>query len=203
MIALQRDFDVPAQLFEPSVAHGNSEIASGDIFQFVAFVKDDGPGLRQNSGIGRVLGLLLDRKIGKEQVMIDDDDVALHRFAVHFGDEAAVPGAAFLTQAGIGAGVDLVPERAGFGKRRQLGAVSGLRHLLPGGDGAVVLDLFQSAEHGLVGEVVELLAAEIVVAPLHVTDFELAFAVGKERLFEKRDILMRRAVPADSWFRWK
>ena len=53
-----------------------------------------------------------------------------------------------------------------------------------------MLDLFQSAEHGLVGEVVELLAAQIVVAPLHVTDVELAFAVGKKRLFEKRDIFV-------------
>ena len=123
-------------------------------------------------------------------MMVDDDDVALHRLAMHFGDEAAVPGAAFLSQAGVGAGVNLVPERAGFGKRCQFGAVAGIRHLLPGGDGAVVLDLLQSAEHGLIGEVIELLAAQIVVAALHVTDFELAFAVGKKRLFEKRDILV-------------
>ena len=61
---------------------------------------------------------------------------------------------------------------------------------LPGGDGAVVLDLLQPAEHGLVGQVVELLAAQIVVAPLHVADLQLAFAVGKKRLLEKRNIFV-------------
>ncbi len=154
----------------------------------MGFVENHGARLRQDSGIGRILSLLLDRQVGEKQVMVDDDDVALHRLAVHLGDEAAVPGAALLSQAGIGAGVDLVPERAGLGKRRQFGPVAGIRHFLPGGDGAVVLDLLQSAEHGLVGQVVELLAAQIVVAPLHVTDLQLAFAAGKKRLFEKRDI---------------
>ena len=62
--------------------------------------------------------------------------------------------------------------------------------LLPRGDGAVVLDLLQAAQHRLVGKVVELLAAQIVVAPLHVADVQLAFAVGEKRLLEKRDILM-------------
>ena len=126
VVALQRDFDVAAQLFEASVADGNPEIASGHVFQFVGFVENHGAGLGQNSGIGRVLGLLLDREIGKKQMMVDDDDVALHRLAMHLGDEAAVPGAAFLSQAGVGAGVDLVPERAGLGKRRQFGAVAGI-----------------------------------------------------------------------------
>ena len=190
MVALQRDFHVAAQLFESPVADGNAEIAAGNVFQFVAFVEDHRADLGQNAGIGRVLGLLLDGEIGEEQMMIDDDDVALHRLAPHFGDEAFVPGAAFLAEAGVGARVELVPERAGFGQRREFGTVAGLRHLLPGGDGAVVLDLLQSAEHRLVGEVVELLAAQIVVAPLHVADVQLAFAVGKKRLFEKRDILV-------------
>ncbi len=190
MIALQRDFHVAAQLLKAGVADRNSEVASRHVFQFVGFVENYRANLGQNSGVGRVLGLLLDGEVGKEQMMIDDDDVALHRPAMHLGDEAAVPGAALLPQAGVGAGIELVPERAGFGKRRQFGLVPGLRDLFPGGDGAVVLDLLQSAQHGLIGKVIELLAAQIVVAALHVADFELAFAVGEKRLLEKRDILV-------------
>jgi hypothetical protein len=53
-----------------------------------------------------------------------------------------------------------VPEGAGLGQFGEFGAVAGLRRFLPGGDGAVVLDLFQSAEHGLVGEVEKLFAAQ-------------------------------------------
>src|SRR4029077_18553183 len=116
MVALQRDFHIAAQLLESPIAHRNSEIASGNIFQFVALVKNDGPSFGQDSSIGGILGLLLDRKISEKQVMVDDDDVTLHRLAVHFGDEAAVPGAAFLSQAGVGACVNLVPESAGFRK---------------------------------------------------------------------------------------
>ena len=109
---------------------------------------------------------------------------------VHLGDEAACPTRCISAQAGVGAGIQLVPERAGLGKRRQFGAVAGLRRLLPGRDRAVLFDLFQAAQHRLVGQVVELLAAQIVVAPLHVADVQLAFAVGKKRLLEKRNIFV-------------
>src|SRR6185437_5383227 len=188
VVALQGNLDVPAQLFESSVAHGNSEIASRDVFQFMGFVENYGSRLRENSGIGRILSLLLDRQVSKKKVVVDDDDVALHRLAMHLGNEAAVPGAALLSQASIGAGIDLVPEGAGLGKRCQFGPVAGIRHFFPGGNGAVVLDLLESAEHGLIGQVVELLAAQIVVASLHVTGLQLAFAAGEERLLEKRDV---------------
>ncbi len=109
---------------------------------------------------------------------------------MHLGDKAALPGAAFLSQTGVRAGVELVPQGAGLWKRGQFGFISRLRDLLPGRNGAVVLDLLQAAEHRLIGKIVQFLAAKVVVPSLHVTDFQLAFAVGKKRLFEKRDILM-------------
>ncbi len=86
---------------------------------------------------------------------------------------------ALLAEAGVGARVELVPESAGFGQFGEFGAVAGLRRFLPGGDGAEVLDLFQAAEHGLVGEVVELFAAEIIVASFHVADAQLAISSGE------------------------
>src|ERR1700674_2072797 len=112
-------------------------------------------------------------------MMIDDDDVTLHRPAVHFRDETSIPRAAFLADTGVGTRVDLMPERAGLGEFREFGAVSGLRRLLPRGNGAVVLDLLQAAQYWLAGEVIELFAAQIVVAPLHVADVQTALAIGK------------------------
>ncbi len=122
--------------------------------------------------------------------MVDDDDVALRRSPVHFGDEASLKCAALLAQAGLGARIQLVPQRAGLRQRRQFRAVTGLRRLLPGSDGAIVLDLLQSRQHRLVGQVIELLLAEIVVAALHVADIQLAIAVREERLLEERDVFV-------------
>src|SRR5208283_4947307 len=120
-----------------------------------------------------------------KQMVIDDDDVAFGCAPPHFGDEAAVVFLAFLAEAGIGPGVELVPESAGFGKFREFGAITGLRRFLPRGDGAVVLDLLQSAEHGLIGEVEKLLAAKIVAASLHVADAQLAILSGKQRTLQR------------------
>src|ERR1035441_4524662 len=103
-------------------------------------------------------------------MVIDDDDVALSRAPPHLGDEAAAVFLAFLAETSIGPRVEFVPKSAGLGQFREFRAVAGLRCLLPRGDSAVVLNLFQPAEHGLVGEVDKFLAAKIVVTPLHVTD---------------------------------
>src|SRR5438034_857758 len=84
-------------------------------------------------------------------MMIDDDDVALHRPAVHFGDKTSIPRAAFLAETGVGASVELVPERARFRQRCQLRPVARLRVLLPCSNRAVVLDFIQAAEDLLYG----------------------------------------------------
>ena len=52
-------------------------------------VEDNRRGLGQNARIGRARRLLLDAQIGKEEVVVDDDDVRLERLAPHFGDKAA------------------------------------------------------------------------------------------------------------------
>ena len=76
----------------------------------------------------------------------------------------------------------------------EFGAVAGLRRFLPRGDGAVVLDLFQSAKHWLVGEVVEFLAAEIVVAPLHVADAQISISIRKQRPLQRGDVLKKKLL---------
>ncbi len=56
-------------------------------------------------------GLLLDVEVGEEEVVVDDDEVGFERLAPHLGDEAGLPVRAGLAEAGLGAGVELGPER--------------------------------------------------------------------------------------------
>ena len=63
----------------------------------------------------RAIRLQLDGKIGEEQVMVDDDDVALHRPPPHFRDEAALQLAALLPRQASRAGIQFVPQLAGLG----------------------------------------------------------------------------------------
>ena len=188
-LAVQEVFNIARQFVHPQVTDRNPEVAAGDIFQFVRLVENHRPALGKHAGVGRALGFELDGEVGEEQVVVHDDDVALGRVAAHLGDEAAVIVLAFLAETGIGPRIELVPESAGFGQFGEFGAIAGLRCFLPGGDGAEMLNLFQPAENRLIGEVEELLAAEIVVATLHVADAELPVTIREQRQFQRRDIL--------------
>src|ERR1035438_7417947 len=103
-------------------------------------------------------------------MMIDDDDVAFHPPPSHFGDEAALPLATLLPDASVGAGIQFVPKCAGFGEFREFRSIPGRSRLLPRGNRAILLDLFQSVRHWLTGEIVELFATQIIVAAFHVTN---------------------------------
>jgi hypothetical protein len=75
----------------------------------VRFVKDNGRALGQDTNIRSVARSLLDAEVRKEEVMVDDDDVALRSAAAHLGDEAAVVLRALLSGATVGASVELRP----------------------------------------------------------------------------------------------
>ena len=126
--------------------------------------------------------------------MVDDNDVALHRPAVHLGNETGLKRTAFLAEAGVRTRIQLVPESACLRQGREFGAVAGMRGLLPGSDRAVVLDFLEPGKHGLIGQVVQLLLAEIIVAPLHVADIQLALAVREEGLLEERNVFIEKLL---------
>jgi len=65
--------------------------------------------------------LLLDREVGKEKMVVDDDEVALQGFATHLGDEAVIEVRACLAEAGFAACVELGPEERVLGQIGQLG----------------------------------------------------------------------------------
>jgi len=90
LVAHQRSFHIARKFFQSLVAQGNAEVTSGHVFQFMSFVENHRPHLRQDARIGRVLRFLLDREVRKEEMMVDDDDVAFLCPPVHFGDEAGL-----------------------------------------------------------------------------------------------------------------
>ena len=122
-------------------------------------VEDHRVHLGQDAGVGGMVGSVLDGQVGEEQVVIDNDDVAAHGLAVHFGDEAAVKNAALLSQTGLGTRVELVPQQTGLGKRRKFRPVSARGGRLPCGDRPVLVDFLESGENRAIRESIELLAA--------------------------------------------
>src|SRR6202034_4577018 len=100
--------------------------------------------------------------------MVDDDDVAFHRLAAHFRDEAALDLATLLPRAGIGAGIRFVPKQAGCGQFGEYRAIPSRSVLLPSRNSAVLLNLIETAEHRVNGHIVQSLEAKIVLAAFHV-----------------------------------
>ena len=165
----------------------DAEVLRGDVFELVGFVEDDDGGFGEDAGVGGSGGLLLDGKVGEEEVVIDDDEVGLEGLAAHLGDEAGLPVGAGLAEADLGAGVELVPERGGLREVVDLGAIAGFGGALPLEDGVELRDVVEAGEDGVVAEGVELLLAEVVGAALHVADAQRA-GVGEDG-FKERDVL--------------
>jgi hypothetical protein len=90
-VPLQKILNIAAEFFETRCADGDPEIAAGNVFQFVRLVEDHDPCVGKDACVGGAFGLLFDSEIGKEQVMIDDHDVAFRGATPHLGNEALVP----------------------------------------------------------------------------------------------------------------
>ena len=113
--------DIANQLLKLVVAHADAEVSSRDVFDLVRFVENHRGVLRDDAAEI----LVLHRQVREEQVMIDDDDVALVRALVHLRDEAALELLALLSRAKLAPRIDLVPGRTRLGQRLDLRAVAG------------------------------------------------------------------------------
>ena len=182
--ASEHGFGVAGQLVKAGVGEGNAKVLAGDVFELVGFVEDDGGGFGQDAGVGRSGGLLFDGEVGEEEVVVDDDDVALKGLATHLGDEALLPVGAGLAEADFAAGVEFMPEVGALGEVVDLGAIAGLGGALPLQDGVELRDFFEAGEQRIVAQGVEFLLADVVGAALHVADAE-----GAEEGFEEGDVL--------------
>ncbi len=133
---------------------------------------------------------VLKGKIGEKQMMIDDDDIALHRPLMHQRNEAALVIRALLAGAEIGARIHLGPRRAGFGQRFDFGPVAEFGGLFPFADGLEIRHFLQTGEHWLLIHVVDFLAAGVVGAAFHVADFEWPRKV----LLQERNVLEKELL---------
>ena len=181
------DAQVAPQVLEAVIADRDAEILPHHVLDFVGFVEHHGMIIGQDAAL---VVLVLQRKVGEEEVVVDDDDVAFQRPLVHQGDETAVVVGALLPAAQFGAGIHLGPGRGRFGQGLDFGAVAHLAGLLPLADDLEIGDLFQPGEHRSVLGVVDLLAAGVIIAPLHVADLKGA----REVLLEERDVLEEKLL---------
>src|SRR3989442_4852362 len=78
--------DIAPQFLKPVVAHRDTEILTGDILDLVSFIENH----RMIFGQDATKLFIFDGQVGKKQVMVDDDDVALHGALVHEGHETAL-----------------------------------------------------------------------------------------------------------------
>src|SRR5579871_2832375 len=129
-------------------------------------------------------------------MVVDDDNVAFHPSPAHFRNKASFPLAAFLSGAGFGTSIKLVPEQARFGQFSQFSAITGGRVLFPSRDCPILLDFLEAAQHRLVRQVIQLLAAEIIVSTLHVADRESRSRrrVFVEGLLKKGNIFVEKLL---------
>ena len=99
-------------------------------------------------------------------MMVDDDDVGRGGALAHPRDEAVVVARALGAEAGVGGRRDVVPEREVLRQILQLGAIAGLGARRPLADDRQEDVVDRRA--GAVGELIELVEAQVVRAPLHV-----------------------------------
>ena len=106
---------VAHELVEPVVAHRHAEILRRDVLELVRLVDDRVAALRNDLAVGA----LPDRRVGAQQMMIDDDQVRLGGALPHPRDEAVGVARALGADAVLRRGGDLAPERQVLGKVRR------------------------------------------------------------------------------------
>ena len=88
-LAADQKVGIANKVFDAHVRQRTAEVIRGDGFELVGLVEDDGRGRRQNAGVGRSHGFGAYGGIGKEEMVIHDDQVRLGGATAHLRDEAA------------------------------------------------------------------------------------------------------------------
>ena len=148
------------------------------------FVQNHRRVIRQHAPVSAVT----QGEIGKEQVMIHDDNVGLRGAVAHARDEAGIKVRTLLPRTGFRPRIDVAPERKILGQVRQLGAIAGLSSLRPVRYFFKVIHLIEAAEDRRVSRTMKPLQAKIVVAALHVGGSEF---LGHDAL-EKRNVFLHQ-----------
>jgi hypothetical protein len=112
---------IPAQVEELAGANGDPEETAGHLGQLVSLVDD--VGIRRGQQLTKPL--VLDGKVGAEQVMIDHHHIRLLSTAPGLHQMATAEGGAFTAQTVVAGGGDEGPHRSLLGQVGQLGDVAG------------------------------------------------------------------------------
>ena len=123
----QQALAVAHQIVGAGVADRDAEVLRRHILDLMRLVHDE----RRARGNHFAERALADRRIGAQQVMVDDDDVGLGGALAHQRDVAVAVARALGAETGVGLGRDLLPEREVLRQIAQLGAVAGRRGLRP------------------------------------------------------------------------
>ncbi len=159
------DRDVAGQFFELVAGNGDAEILAGDVFDVVRFVENHGAIFGDDAG--QVFAF--HGEVGEEQVVIDDDDVAIpapsdaccvmkqRSNCGHFWPVQRSPRASILAQAELDSGRDLISARSPVSV-----VFSHSRMIWKSATSS------RPVEHGLLFGIVDFLAAGVVGAAFHV-----------------------------------
>ncbi len=119
----QQALTVADQIVGAGVADGHAEVLRRHILDLMRFVHDERRARRNHLAVRA----RAHRRIGAQQVMVDDHDVRLRRALAHQRDMAIAVARALGAETGVRVGRDLLPQRKVFGQVAQLGAVAGCR----------------------------------------------------------------------------
>ena len=172
------------------IADADPEVLPRDIFNLVRFVEDHGRVVRQNAPPN---GLVAHRQIGKEQVVVDDDDVAFRARrcisvikqrsnCLHF-----CPAQDSLRASSFHH-VLLLSASSRSSLRSPVSVFCSQSRMM-----RKSRDFLDAGQHRLPLGVVQLLAAQVVGAPLHVADRKrlIEEALQKRQIFEIELLLQR------------
>ena len=161
---------IASQFIEAVRAQRDPEVLSDDILELMRLVDD-----RQRAlGNDFTEAALAHRRVRAQQVVVDDDEVRLGGALAHAGDEAVRVLRAFATEALIGGGRHVLPNRRGVRQVLNLATVAGLGDRRPLGNAFHPPPLFWRHGGPRLLQPREAVLAEVVRSPFHVGGADVA-----------------------------
>src|SRR6188474_350264 len=130
----------------------------------MGLIEDHRSVIRQHRAVHSIAQI----QIGKEEMMIYDNDIRLLSAIPHAGNEARVKLGTLLAQATLRACVDVTPERKPLRQTRKLSSITNLCIPGPLTDFIEIVDFLQTFEYWRSFRTTKPIQTEIVVAPFHV-----------------------------------
>ena len=180
---------VAHQQLHLAAAEARAEELRGEIGNLVRFVEDHR--VRRAEQVAEAV--FLEREVGEQQMVIDDDDVGLDRLAARFDHVALAEVGAARAEAVVARRGDLRPQRMGVTQVRHFGEVAGARGAGPAFD-ARQRAVARAREALLPAELLQPVGAQIVRAPLEQRDARRhADGAGDQRQVLVEQLVLQRA----------